>query len=47
MAGVQFPAGSVMEFIFFTTASRPAFGRTQPPIQWVPGALTPDKAAGA
>jgi hypothetical protein len=24
----------------FTTASRPALGLTQPPIQWVPGALS-------
>jgi hypothetical protein len=24
----------------FTTASRPALGSTQPPIQWVPGALS-------
>jgi hypothetical protein len=24
---------------FFTTASRPVLGPTQPPIQWVPGAL--------
>jgi hypothetical protein len=24
----------------FTTASRPASGPTQPPIQWVPGALS-------
>jgi hypothetical protein len=24
----------------FTTASRPALGTTQPPIQWVPGALS-------
>jgi len=24
----------------FTTTSRPALGHTQPPIQWVPGALS-------
>jgi hypothetical protein len=33
--GVRFPAG-----ISFT-ASRPALWPTQPPIQWVPGALSP------
>jgi hypothetical protein len=27
--------------IFLSTASRPALGVTQPPIQWVPGALPP------
>jgi hypothetical protein len=26
--------------ILFTTASRPTLGPTQPPIQWVPGALS-------
>jgi hypothetical protein len=26
--------------IFFTTMSRPALGPTQPPSQWVPGALS-------
>jgi hypothetical protein len=25
----------------FSTSSRPALGSTQPPIQWVPGALSP------
>jgi len=28
-------------FFFFATASRPALGPTQPPIQWVQGALSP------
>jgi hypothetical protein len=27
-------------FFLFTTASRPALGPIQPPIQWVPGALS-------
>jgi hypothetical protein len=31
----------------FTTASRPALGPTQPPIQWVQGAFPGSKAAGA
>jgi hypothetical protein len=26
--------------VLYTTASRPAVGPTQPPIQWVPGALS-------
>jgi hypothetical protein len=34
---VRFPAG--FGFFFFTTVSRTALGATQPPIQWVPGAL--------
>jgi hypothetical protein len=36
---VRFPAGLVI--FLFTTASRPALGPTEPPIQWVPGALSP------
>jgi hypothetical protein len=43
-------AGDFQSFIIFpfTTASRPALGPTQPPIQWVPEALSlGDKAAGA
>jgi hypothetical protein len=31
----------------FSSSSRPALGPTQPPIQWIPGALSPGKAAGA
>jgi hypothetical protein len=27
--------------LLFTTASRPALGPNQPPIQWVPGAFSP------
>jgi len=26
----------------FSTASRPTLGHTRPPIQWVPGALSPE-----
>jgi hypothetical protein len=40
MAGVEFPAGPMMGFFLFITASRPALGHIQPPIQWVPGAIT-------
>jgi hypothetical protein len=29
------------EICLFSAASRLALGRTQPPIQWVPGALSP------
>jgi hypothetical protein len=34
---VRFPAG--VGIFLFTSASRTALGPTQPPIQWVPGAL--------
>jgi hypothetical protein len=33
--------GKDKNFIF-STSSRPALGSTQPPIQWVPGALSPE-----
>jgi hypothetical protein len=32
--------GQWCHFFLFTTASRPALGTTQPPIQWVPGTLS-------
>jgi hypothetical protein len=35
---VRFPAG--LGIFLFTTASRTALGPTQPPIQWVPAALS-------
>jgi hypothetical protein len=35
--GVRVPVGSGI----FSTSSRPALGPTQPPIQWVAGALSP------
>jgi hypothetical protein len=38
--GVGIPSpGSVKNFLF-SSSSRPALGSTQPPIQWVPGALS-------
>jgi len=36
--GIQFLAEKGV--FVFTTASRPALGPTQPPIQWVPGVLS-------
>jgi hypothetical protein len=35
--GVRVPVGSRI----FSTSSRPALGPTQPPIQWLPAALSP------
>jgi hypothetical protein len=35
------PDRAIMRCFFFSIASRPALGPTQPPIQWVPRALTP------
>jgi hypothetical protein len=39
--GVHFPARAMMGFFVFATASRPALGPIQLPIQWVSGALRP------
>jgi hypothetical protein len=38
MNGVRFSAG--LGIFLFDTVFRPAVGPTQPPIQWVPGALS-------
>jgi hypothetical protein len=39
MIGVSRP-DTGWHFLLYTTASKPALGPTQPPIQWVPGALS-------
>jgi hypothetical protein len=36
-----FPAGAMLGIFLFPTASGQALKLTQPPIQWVPGALSP------
>jgi hypothetical protein len=44
--GVRFPAGP--KDFPLTSVSRPALRPTQPPVQWVPGVLSPGQsAAGA
>jgi hypothetical protein len=37
-AGVRFPARQ--EIYLFSTESRPVLESTQPPVQWVPGAIS-------
>jgi hypothetical protein len=37
--GVRVPVGS--RIFSFPMSSKPALGYTQPPIQWIPGALPP------
>jgi hypothetical protein len=37
VVGVRVPVGSRI----FSISSRPTLGSTQPPVQWVPGALSP------
>jgi hypothetical protein len=36
----RFESRHGLEIFLFTTASRPAFGLTQPPMQWVRGVLS-------
>jgi hypothetical protein len=38
---IGFDSRRWLGIFLFTTASRTALGLTQPPIQWVPGALSP------
>jgi hypothetical protein len=42
MTRIRFPVGALRGFFLFTTTSRLARQSTQPPIQWVPGALFPE-----
>jgi hypothetical protein len=39
-AVLGFDSRQRMGILLFTTVSRPTLGSTQPPIQWVPGALS-------
>jgi hypothetical protein len=45
MTGVWFPAWT-FTFFFLSPVSRPAFGPTQSPIQWVPRVKRPEREAG-
>jgi hypothetical protein len=41
--GIRSPAGA--KDFPLTSVSRPALGPTQPPVQWVPGVLSPEVKA--
>jgi hypothetical protein len=40
MSGYEFDSPRGLGIFLFTAVSRPALGPTQPPIQWVTGALS-------
>jgi hypothetical protein len=44
--GVRSPAGA-KEFFSLTSVCRPALRPTQPPVQWVPGVLSPGGKSAA
>jgi hypothetical protein len=45
--GIRVPSPGRVKNFLFSKSSRPALRSTQPPIPWVPGALSPGVAPGA
>jgi hypothetical protein len=40
--GIRFTPGKDKTFFLFSTTSRPVLDPTHPPIQWIPGDLSPE-----